>query len=433
VSYKRFFPLSIFSIIEALKRRRQMNPKYSTLFVYLALLTGVFGLASQVNASEQIALVYSFKGEVIIQSGTEVFRLTQAAFSLKDGDRIQTKDGEVTVKFSDGAIMKIRPFSNIVLQEREEKGGFWIFKTKRAVRRITCFIGKLWFKSGISKRRNYLQTPTAICGVRGSELEGGYNNVDSLLNVISGIVDKVGLWKEGTFAEPGPAAAFKSRVYQSVAKAISISEKAKTTKKAVDLAKAQAEILRVIMEAARELQKNPDTALAREAQVVANVTGANIAAVEAAVAVEQLIEAGAPDAEVQNAQAAADSAQAQAASANEAANAVYEEGVFDPGRLDAAIEETETYADSAQSFAEEATAIAEEVAPPEEAVPEEEAPPEEITPEEEAPAEEAAPEEVAPEEAPPEEIPIEVPPQVPLPDTETPEQEVYQEEASPSQ
>ena len=383
----------------------------------------MFLFAYQAAASEPIAQIFSFKGEVIIQSGTDIFRLTQVAFVLKDGDRIQTKDGEVTVKFSDGAVMKIRPFSNVVLQEREEKGGFWIFKTKRAVRRITCFIGKMWFKSGISKRRNYLQTPTAVCGVRGSELEGGYNNVDSLLNVISGIVDKVGTWKEGAFADPGSAAAFKSKVYQSVTKAMSISEKAKTTRKAIDLAKARVEALRVVKEAASELKKNPDKNIAREAQVVANVAAANIAAGEAGVAVEQLREAGAPEADIQNAQASADNAQEQAAAAVEAANAVYEEGVFDPGRLDEAAEETEIAAESAQSFAEEAATIAEEVAPLEEVVPEEEAPPEEV-----------APEEVPPEEvAPPEEVPAEAPPEIPVPDTETTEQEVYQEEASPSQ
>ena len=131
-----------------------MNPRYSTLLAYLAIFMGVFGLASQVAASEPIAQIFSFKGEVVIQSGTDIFRLIKVALPLKNGDRIQTKDGEVAVKFRDGAVMKIRPFSNIALQEREEKGGFWIFKTKRAVRRITCFKGKLWFKSGISKRRN---------------------------------------------------------------------------------------------------------------------------------------------------------------------------------------------------------------------------------------------------------------------------------------
>ena len=131
-----------------------MNPRSGILFFTSFIMIYLF--ASQAGASEPIAQIFSFKGEVIVQSGTDIFRLTQAAFALKDGDRIQTKDGEVTVRFSDGAVMKIRPFSNIVLQEREEKGGFWIFKTKRAVRRITCFIGKMWFKSGISKRRNYL-------------------------------------------------------------------------------------------------------------------------------------------------------------------------------------------------------------------------------------------------------------------------------------
>jgi len=414
-----------------------MNTRSGILFFSLFIMMFLF--ASQVAASEPIAQVFSFQGEVIVQSGAEIFKLTQPALPLKDGDRIQTKQGRATINFDDGAVMKMSPFSNITIRQREEKHGFWIFKAKRAVRRITCFIGKLWFKSGVSDRRNYLQTPTAVCGVRGSEVESGYNNVESLLNVITGAVDKLGLWKEGAFAEPGAGVALKSKVYRATTKAYEVTEKAKATRKTVDVAKARVEVQKVIKEAATELRENPDENVAREAQVESNVAAANVAAGEAEVAVQQLVEAEAPEDAIQNAQAIANNAQEQAAAASEAANTVYEEEVFDPGRLDEAAEETEAAAETAQSLAEEAVEIAEEVAPPEEEIiPEEEAVPEEeeiaeeeVFPEE-APAEEVAPEEeVSPDEAAPEQIPP--PEEVPLPDTETPEQEQYQEEASPSQ
>lgn len=397
-----------------------MNPISRISFLFLALLPAAFLFAPHADASKPVAVVFSSQGEVIVQSG-EIFMITRPALELKDGDRIQTKQGRVTINFEDGAVMKISPFSHVTIRQREEKHEFWFFKPKRDVRRITCFIGKLWLKTGVSKRRQYLHTPTAACGVRGTELEVGYNNVESLLNVLSGAVDKVGVWKEGTFTEPGEEAALKNRVYRAFLKAYEATEKGKATRKKVDAAKGRVEVYRTLKEAADKLRKNPDPIVAGEAQVARNLAAAHLAAAQAELAVERLIEAEAPESVIQKAQIIADNAQAQAAFATEAAGAVYEEGVFDPGRLEQAAEMTEQAAESAQALAEEAAAIAEEIAPPEEVVPEEEAPLEETLPEEEVLPEEAVPEEEAP------------PVEAPLPDTETTEQEHYQEEASPSQ
>jgi len=398
-------PLNFF----AEKGGTTMNPRFRILLVFLTLCMGLLLFASQTNAAKPIAQVSGFKGEVVVQSGTRIFRVTKLGQILNDGDRIQTKQAEVQITFNDGAVMKIRPFTSTMIQEREEKSGFWIFKTKKAVRRITCFIGKLWFKTGVSKRKNYLQTPTAVCGVRGSDGDIGFDpaKLETYLNMYTGDAEVVGKVIRGLFADLGPEAAKESPVFQALAKAHEKTEEAKATGKAVDLAKARVEALKVVKEAAAELQQNPDENIAGEAQVAANVADANIAAGEANIAVEQLIEAGASDADIQSAQTAASNAQAQAVAANEAADAIYVDGVLDPGRLDEAVTDTETAAELAQSAAEGATSIWEEVAPPEE----------------------APPEEVPPEEVPPEEVP----PEVVAPDTETPEQEVYQEEASPSQ
>ena len=243
-----------------------MNSRTRVFFVFLVLCMGIFLLSSQTYAAIPIAKVSSFTGEIFIQSDTSVFRVTQIGQILNDGDRIQTKEGEVQITFNDGALMKIRPFTNTMIQEREEKSGFWIFKTKKLVRRMTVFVGKLWFKSGVSKRKNFLQTPTAVCGVRGSELEAGFDNVESLLNVITGLVDKVGPWKEGPFADPGAAQAFKNKVYTAVAKAQEMMEKAKATGDPEDLAKAQAAALDVVIGAAEVLKTNPDKAVAGEAE-----------------------------------------------------------------------------------------------------------------------------------------------------------------------
>jgi hypothetical protein len=244
-----------------------MDTRSRALLVFLVLCIGVFLFTSQTYAAASpIAKVSSFTGEALIQSDTNVFRVTKIGQILNDGDRIQTKDGEVQITFNDGALMKIRPFTNTMIQEREEKSGFWLFKTKKLVRRMTVFVGKLWFKSGVSKRKIFLQTPTAVCGVRGSELEAGFNNVQSLLNVIAGLVDKVGPWREGPFADPGAVEAFKNKVYTALAKAQEMLEKAKATGDPEDLAKAQAAALDVVIDAAEVLKTNPDPTVAGEAE-----------------------------------------------------------------------------------------------------------------------------------------------------------------------
>ena len=401
-----------------------MSPRFRVLLIFLTLFIVVPLFDSQTHAARPVAQISSFKGEVIIQSDTRIVRVTQIGLTLKDGDRIQTKQGEVQIIFNDGAVMKIRPFTNTMIQERKEKRGLWIFKTKRAVRRITLFVGKLWFKSGVSNRRNYLQTPTAVCGVRGTVGEAGFDPITytTFLNMIEGEADVIGNVIRGFFEEGGAGWAEKSPVWTELVRAVDMYAKAEETGKPTDRTKALVGALKVIKLAADELQNNEDEDIRKEAQVASNVAVANIAVGEAQAAVAQLQEAEAGQADINAAQAAADNAQTQAAAANEAADSIYIDGVLDPGRLDEAITDTGMAAQNAQTAAEGATSIRDEVIPPGELPPEEE-PPGELPHEEEPPGE------LPPEEETPEEVPHEVV----APDTETPEQEIYQEEASPSQ
>jgi len=158
-----------------------------------------------VNAAKPIASISGFEGEVILLSGKE-FREVKVGLPLFHGDRIQTKNGRVEVTFTDGAVMKVRPFASTMIQEMEEKSGWWVFKTKKAVRRITCFVGKLWFKSGASKRKNFMQTPTAVCGLRGSIIDFGTDLVTTYVNEIEGTAVKIsGNLVKGAFGDLGNA------------------------------------------------------------------------------------------------------------------------------------------------------------------------------------------------------------------------------------
>ena len=197
--------------------------------ILIALLLGVFYLASPTCAKTPIAKISGFKGEVIIQSKANIFDLTKIGRPLMEGDRIQTRQGEAKITFNDGAVMKVRPWSSAMISEREEETGWWIFKTRKAVRKITCFVGKLWFKSGASKRKNYLQTPTAVCGLRGSEASVGFDNIVSYLAVATGIPESVvGKFVEGDFDIPGEGPARNNQAWKDLKNAKDQIDVAKT-------------------------------------------------------------------------------------------------------------------------------------------------------------------------------------------------------------
>jgi len=268
-----------------------MNPISRILFLFLGLLLAVFLFTPYANAAGSIAKVFSFQGEVVVQSGMKIYRPTEPGQALMEGDRVQTKQGEAQVTFTDGSILRIRPFSSIMIQEREEKKGWWIFKEKRLVRRITCFVGKLWFKSGVSKRTNYLQTPTAVCGVRGSIAESGYDPVklESYLNLIQGEADIMGEFIRGFFEDPGISAAEKSRVFEAMENALAMSEAAETTK---EEAQAKKSAIEVVKQAADVLKDNPDATVSEiDGELASAVADASIAVADAEIAVEEIKEA----------------------------------------------------------------------------------------------------------------------------------------------
>jgi len=145
----------------------------------LSGLIGLFLLCPLSGAYASIARVTSFTGDVVILSGANTFKLSKLGQTVNTGDKIQTKAGTAQLAFNDGAVLKINPHTTTMVQERMEESGAWMFKSKKMARRITVFVGKLWFKSGVSDRSNYLQSPTAVCGLRGSDGDFGYDNLNT--------------------------------------------------------------------------------------------------------------------------------------------------------------------------------------------------------------------------------------------------------------
>jgi hypothetical protein len=168
-----------------------MRPKTGTLILLCVLLAGLSLVVPRAQAQKRIAAITAFRGEVVVLSG-KTFKEVRSGLGLMHGDRVQTRDGQVEISFEDGALMKVRQHSSVMIQEREEKRGFWLFRTKRLARRITCYVGSLIFNSRMSKRKHYIQTPTAVCGLRGTEVNVVFDNVKLYVQVVSGAVDLEG-------------------------------------------------------------------------------------------------------------------------------------------------------------------------------------------------------------------------------------------------
>lgn len=241
-----------------------MSIRSKRALVLFIICLGMLFSAASVEAAKPLAKITSLRGEVFVLSDAQLTAVSKTGFFLNEGDNIQTKDGQVEVTFEDGSVMKLSPYTTAMIQEREEESG-WIFKTKSIARRLTLFVGKLRFVSGSSHKKNFLQTPSAVCGLRGSDAEIGFDNIKSFLNVISGDSQIIGEFIRGVFENPGIDTATKNNVYQALVTAAQAYTQAEQTGAVLDKANAEMSGLQVVKTAAAALVNNPSPAVAQAA------------------------------------------------------------------------------------------------------------------------------------------------------------------------
>ena len=416
-----------------------MTPVFKISVLIITLLAGIFFVPLSVNSVSPIAVISKYEGDVTVMSGKQVIKVMRARYILANGDHIQTKDGSVQITFQDGAILKLRPYTQITIQERSEQRRLWFFKTRKSVRRITTFVGKLFFRSGVSKRRNHLQTPTAVCGIRGTELEIGFDNAMTYLRVYTGATDVTGKVIKGLFADPEMSAALKNLVFHQLDVAIETKIKADRTRRAVDYANLKVEVLKVRQKAFLALQKNPDEIVVKEAKVggvafnaligieKANVVLEKMKAIKSAteMAVEKARmmsdEYAFKKAEKMMVQAEKDIQRAEDALGQSKLVALEAEEAIEKQDLEKArkaAKDAKVLYVNVQQISKTIMAFGREILPSEEIV-DDQKPPEEIPPVKIQPGEET------PKEQPPED-------DIVPPDTENTEDDVYREEASRS-
>lgn len=154
-----------------------------------ACLVAVFLTMPQVSIAEENLLghITSLSGMVQMKRGKEIqWKSPTLNMQVYEGDSIQTKeDGQATITFEDDSLLKISPNSRITLSS--------IISPVEKKSSILLFFGRIWNKvsqKALRKRVVEVQTPTAICGVRGTEFEtAAYEDGTVLVRVNSGRVE----------------------------------------------------------------------------------------------------------------------------------------------------------------------------------------------------------------------------------------------------
>jgi len=142
-------------------------------------LTAVNKLRST-KTGDQLAVASSLQGTVQIQTDTGWIRLTPDTL-LKPGQEIRTGvDGAAEILFNDGSRIQLQTKTDFLLEREDDS----VSNYRLALGRIRAQINRL------GQRRYKVRTPTAICGVRGTEflLETTGTGASALV-VLRGVVE----------------------------------------------------------------------------------------------------------------------------------------------------------------------------------------------------------------------------------------------------
>jgi len=133
-------------------------------------ITFLFVMLSSIpafSADEIMGRLSSFSGEVLIKSQGSWAVEPEAGLPLYSEDKVVTRIGSATITLTDGAVIELKDNSNLRIEQREETRGF-LRRIKTVERKFRLLLGKMRFKTGTSSVNNTLETPTMVCGLRGT-------------------------------------------------------------------------------------------------------------------------------------------------------------------------------------------------------------------------------------------------------------------------
>jgi len=142
--------------------------KYNRYFAVLFIMfLFVIMSAPAFAAGTPVAKLSAFSGALLIKSQGEWGVEPVEGLPLYSDDKIVTRVGLATITFDDGAVMELKNNSNLLIYKQEKEEGL-LRKTRVVQRRLRLMVGKMLFKTGTSNTQNILETPTMVCGLRGT-------------------------------------------------------------------------------------------------------------------------------------------------------------------------------------------------------------------------------------------------------------------------
>lgn len=135
-------------------------------FVVAVALCSVLVFSGEVSAADNIASFQTVKGSVqVLRKGALPAIAAKTGDRLSSGDIVRTKsDSSAEVAFQDGSLLKISPRSRIDMGAYFDGQNKNLANVKLARGRVDTVVSKV-----AAGRMFEVQTPNAICGVRGTE------------------------------------------------------------------------------------------------------------------------------------------------------------------------------------------------------------------------------------------------------------------------
>jgi len=199
--------------------------------VILAMVMAWMSAIPVYAKTEGIAVVESFKGEVIIESRGAWRKNPEKGTVVHHGDKIVTTDkSSLQLKFNDGSALDISSNSNVRVTQPLQRDVY--AEEEVGKREIRVFIGKTTYKSGEGKHvSTRMISPTAVAALRGTIVDFGSDGNYSHLNIIEGKSDNKGNITEGHVPEVTSEQAAKNPTYQATLNTFNAFQKYEQAKK----------------------------------------------------------------------------------------------------------------------------------------------------------------------------------------------------------
>lgn len=149
-------------------------------FVLATAMSCIVLLSGAASAADNIASIKSLTGSVhVLRKGALPAVAAKTGDQLSSGDIVRTKsDATAEVAFKDGSVLKISPRSRIDLGEYYDGQNKNLANVKLARGKVEAVVSK-----GTSGRMFEVQTPNAICGVRGTDWFESYDVESNITGV----------------------------------------------------------------------------------------------------------------------------------------------------------------------------------------------------------------------------------------------------------